>query len=607
MDRPLVRVKGRYASQFSAEVFLNENPLLEQMLRLEPRLSEARTSLWQWLDRTRYKEYDRELRRTLHPLELVVVRDCLRALWLITSSRKEKYAGFSVTQALWEVARGIPRPDLSPAFWAEIIHLCRGAYGKSKIYRKLQKKRVDYLEGREAARERSHELDAMWRRVQACFDRYPHGLQQDVAGRRQRNRARILAALRASEEQWCDWRWQLRHVARNLRHIEQLVPLSPEERQCIETAGAAGLPFGVTPFYLSLMDEQPGRGDDHAVRAQVFPDEDYIAEMTAGHRRREQASDFMLERDTSPVDLITRRYLSIVIFKPYNTCPQICVYCQRNWEIDDVLDHRALAGPAAISRAIQWIHEHTAINEVLITGGDPLTLSDRRLSDIIGRVAAIDHVQRIRIGSRIPVTLPMRIDDALADLLASFRAPGRREIALVTHVEHGYELTVELIDAVERLRRCGIGVYNQLVFTFENSRRFEAALLRRQLRLVGIDPYYTFNMKGKGETAHFRVPMARLLQEQAEEARLLSGLERTDEAVYNVPRLGKNYLRAAQHRDIIGILSDGRRVYEFHPWEKRTMLQEVFVIPDVAILPYLERLEANGEDPRDYESIWYYF
>jgi len=201
----------------------------------------------------------------------------------------------------------------------------------------------------------------------------------------------------------------------------------------------------------------------------------------------------------------------------------------------------------------------------------------------------------------------MRITEDLAEMLASFRKPGLREIALVTHVEHAYEVTPEMVEAVDRLKRRGINVYNQMVFTFENSRRFEAALLRKMLRLAGIDPYYTFNMKGKEETEKLRVPMARLLQEQKEEARLLSGLDRTDEAVYNVPRLGKNYLRAAQHRDLIGILPDGRRVYEFHPWEKKMILQETFVIPDVPILSYLEKLEARGEDPRDYESIWYYF
>jgi lysine 2,3-aminomutase len=358
---------------------------------------------------------------------------------------------------------------------------------------------------------------------------------------------------------------------------------------------------------MSLMDNTTDRSADHAVRAQVFPERNYVKQMSAHRGEREYAFDFMLERDTSPIELITRRYATIVIFKPYNTCPQICVYCQRNWEIDDVLDHRALADSETIKRAIDWIRDHPAITEVLMTGGDPLVLSNDRLGELLKQLADIDHIQRIRIGSRIPVTLPMRITEDLTEMLASFRTPGRREVALVTHVEHAYEVTPEMVEAVDRLKRRGISVYNQMVFNFENSRRFEAALLRKMLRLAGIDPYYTFNMKGKEETERLHVPMARLLQEQKEEARLFSGLERTDEAVYNVPRLGKNYLRAAQHRDLIGILPDGRRVYEFHPWEKQMMLQEIFVMPDVPILSYLEKLDARGEDLLDYESIWYYY
>lgn len=97
------------------------------------------------------------------------------------------------------------------------------------------------------------------------------------------------------------------------------------------------------------------------------------------------------------------------------------------------------------------------------------------------------------------------------------------------------------------------------------------------------------------------------MQEQQEEARLLPGLCRTDEAVYNVPGLGKNHLRALQHRDLISILPDGRRVYEFHPWEKKIGERQGYVGTDVSILEYLERLAASGEDPADYASIWYYF
>jgi lysine 2,3-aminomutase len=126
------------------------------------------------------------------------------------------------------------------------------------------------------------------------------------------------------------------------------------------------------------------------------------------------------------------------------------------------------------------------------------------------------------------------------------------------------------------------------------------------LRRCGIDPYYTFLPKGKDETRGYRVPIARLLQEQKEEARLLPGSRRTDEPVYNLPGLGKNYLRALQHRDLLSVLPDGSRLYEFHPWEKNVVRRDTYVGADVPILDYLQRLAAIGEDTRDYGSIWYY-
>jgi lysine 2,3-aminomutase len=103
------------------------------------------------------------------------------------------------------------------------------------------------------------------------------------------------------------------------------------------------------------------------------------------------------------------------------------------------------------------------------------------------------------------------------------------------------------------------------------------------------------------------VPIARLLQEQQEEARLLPGSVRTDEIVFNVPRLGKNYLRASQNRDVISILPDGRRVYEFHPWEKKLSLMDTYVYTDVSIHSYMERLREAGEDLDEYSTIWYYY
>ena len=161
--------------------------------------------------------------------------------------------------------------------------------------------------------------------------------------------------------------------------------------------------------------------------------------------------------------------------------------------------------------------------------------------------------------------------------------------------------------AVQKFRRNGMSVYNQAVFTIENSRRYELVALRKNLRLIGVDPYYTFNTKGKEETKSFRVPMARLQQEIKEDVRISPGTVRTDEPVYNVPKLGKNYIRAQQHHSLLTILPNGRRVYEFHPWEKNLSLVDTYIDIDVSINDYLKELKKRGENLDDYKSIWYYY
>ena len=234
-------------------------------------------------------------------------------------------------------------------------------------------------------------------------------------------------------------------------------------------------------------------------------------------------------------------------------------------------------------------------------------MKDSQLKNILDVMASKKHIYRIRIGSRTPVVLPMRFTDRLVNLLAAYHEPPRREIALVTHFEHSYEITPEALEAVQKLRKAGIGVYNQQVYTVENSRRFETAKLRRDLKSIGVDPYYTFNMKGKEETSRYMVPIARILQELKEEARLLPGLDRTDEPVFNVPKLGKNHLRAGQDRRLVMILPDGSRVYEFHPWEKNITPIPPYNYVDVPIYDYLEELAARGENIRDYRTIWFYY
>jgi lysine 2,3-aminomutase len=539
---------------------------------------------------------------------IIRVRDCANALQSILRRRSDHLAGFSVAKAILDISHNRARPDLSPAFYADLLHVLLGVQGRGPGEALADVLlTASSLKGRDAAVERSRQLDLLWSEVNRKLVSYAHGLEEGVIRRRAERRDKILGVFGASMAEWNDWRWQIRNIVRDPEKLERLVSLPAEALQAVQEARQRRLPFGITPYYLSLMDDDQ-EGHDRAIRAQVLPPMHYVEKVSEMRGRDSSCLDFMREEDTSPVDLVTRRYPAILILKPFNSCPQICVYCQRNWEIEDAMAKGAFAGTDEIESAIQWIEAHPAIHEVLITGGDPFAMDDNVLERILQRVAGIPAVERIRIGTRTIVTMPMRITDKLAEILRSVRRPGRREIGVVTHVQHAYELTPDVLEAVERLRGRGIPVYNQLVYTFYVSRRFEAAALRRRLRLMGIDPYYTFNTKGKDETVAYRVPIARLLQEQKEEARLLPGLSRTDEAVFNVPGLGKNYLRAKQNRDLLSILPDGSRVYEFHPWEKNiSETNQTYVAQDVPILEYLERLEEHGESAEEYSTIWYYY
>ena len=543
------------------------------------------------------------------PLEWILVRDAISVFRTILSPRSERLVGYSFLQYIHDLLykenlKEIERP--SPDFFAELEHLFRGLMGKSGIY--PDKAPIfSRHEGKKAAKLRSTDLSRMARGAQRHLDRYPCGLDNSAIRKRSTNKSRILTYFNATEQEWNDWKWQTRHIIRNAETLKSLVKLNDEEYEAVVLARENRIPFGITPYYLSLLDYQADGKNDYAIRAQVIPPLNYVKKLKELRGKNETSMDFMLERNTSPIEGITRRYPMIVILKPILTCPQICVYCQRNWEIEDVYSPSAALSREKLDAAIQWIADTPEIREVLVTGGDPLLLSNSKIEYLLRKLSRIEHVERIRIGTRTPVTMPQRMTDSLIRIISRFHAPGKREILIVTHFEHSYEITPQSMNAVQKFLRNGIKVYNQLVFTRYNSRKFEAAALRLKLCLIGVTPYYTFNTKGKEETDDYRAPIPRLLQEQQEEARLLPGSARTDEIVFNVPGLGKNYLRAVQHRDVISLLPDGRRVYEFHPWEKKLHLANTYVYTDVSIYKYLKRLKAMGENTSLYRTIWYYY
>jgi lysine 2,3-aminomutase len=562
-------------------------------------LGEARRELYRAATEAQYRASE----GTAPDPRAHVIRDSARALRSMLTERADHLAGFSVAQALFDIGLDRHRDDLGPGFHAEMVHLWSGLQGR--FTPRLFAPAPD--PDSEGPEELATDLDSLWETAQTYMVRYEDGLSSEAVARRAARREAIQSVIGGTDADWLFWEWQTRHTLRRTDDVAAVVRLSRSERNGLLEAECHRMPFGVTPYYASLMDEE-GNGRDRSIRAQVLPPA-HVAQAW-GNTVAEQgrmAMDFMEEGSTSPLPLVTRRYPAVAVLKPFRACPQVCVYCQRNWELAEVMSPDALAPWGQIEEACRWIESHPAIRELLITGGDPLALDDRDLERILRRVDSMSQLDVIRIGTRTPVTLPMRITNQVADLLGGLRRPGSRDVMVMTHIQHPYEVTPELVGAVNRLRARGMGIYNQLVYTFHVSRRFEATRLRMLLRRVGVDPYYTFVPKAKPELDEYRVPIARLLQEQKEEARLLPGTRRTDEAVYNIPRLGKSHLRAAQHRDLVSVLPNGSRVYEFHPWEKNIVPREPHIGVDVPILDYLQRLEAAGEDPEDYGTIWHYF
>ena len=545
--------------------------------------------------------------------DYVLFKEVIRTLKNLISPRNERIAGTSALEHIWQAAIN-GDSDVSDDFIAEFIHFFKALKMKADVYPSrlmegIEIPNFDQYEGRAAGRMRSDYLDRMAERMDRYLKRHNSGLDPWIAAKRDENRRRILDYLGSSKDDWEDWHWQFRNVFKDLRgleSIESLIQLETRHKEAIKLALENHVPFGVTPYYLHLMDIEPS-DQDYAVRRQVFPPLSYVQNMIAHRKDKKWAFDFMKEADTSPVDLITRRYPRVAIIKPYESCPQICVYCQRNWEISSPLMASALASREKIDAALQWFSEHEGMMDVLLTGGDPLVMDDSMIEGILSRLSEIPHIKSIRVATRTPATVPQRITPELCEAMAQYQELGRRNLCLVTHFMHPYEVTPETVAAIKRIKATGIEVYNQQVFTFANSRKFETSALRVVLKQIGVDPYYTFNMKGKTEMEEYSVPIARILQERKEEARLLPVIFRTDEPVFNVPGLGKDHLRAWQNHELIAITPEGRRMYSFLPWEKNIAQVKPYIYTDVSIYRYLERLKDRGEDPEDYRSIWYYY
>ncbi len=292
-------------------------------------------------------------------------------------------------------------------------------------------------------------------------------------------------------EQWDSWHWQHQNRLRRPADFDGVFDLSDDERRGF-AQGAERFHVAITPHYAALMD-----GDDpHCpIRRQALP---------AGAELREypfELADPLGEERYMPVPGLTHRYPDRALLYVTHHCPVYCRHCTRKRKVSNP---ETAASKTQLEAGIRYIADTPAIRDVIVSGGDPLTLSDERLDHILGSLRQIPHLDVIRVGTRNPVTLPQRITDGLADVL---RRHG--PIYVNTHFNHPAELCRQSIRALQRLvdARCVVG--NQMVLLRGiNDDASTVMTLNRGLLRHGCRPYYILQCDMARGITHFRTPLS---------------------------------------------------------------------------------------------------
>lgn len=295
-----------------------------------------------------------------------------------------------------------------------------------------------------------------------------------------------------SEEDWNDWHWQVRNRIETLDELKKYVCLTPEEEDGVRES-LKTLRMAITPYYLSLIDPE----DPHdPVRKQAIP--------TAQELIRSEADllDPLHEDEDSPVPGLTHRYPDRVLFLITDMCSMYCRHCTRRRFAGQKDD----ASPTErIDKCIEYIARTPQVRDVLLSGGDALLVSDKRLEYIISRLREIPHVEIIRIGSRTPVVLPQRITPELVQMLSKYHP-----IWLNTHFNHPNEVTPESKAACERLANAGVPLGNQSVLLRGiNDCTTVMKRLVHELVKIRVRPYYIYVCDLSQGIGHFRTPVSK--------------------------------------------------------------------------------------------------
>lgn len=533
--------------------------------------------------------------------------------------------------------------------------------------------------------------------------RWPDGLNEQVRAIREANKERIMALLVRKIEHrpassgryvfpegcseaeklgwvrrwWGEARFHLSMAVKSATELNRMLDgtLSGETLRIYQQAQEKGIPVFVTPYYLSLLNPTGKGYDDAAIRSYVIYSSRLVE--TFGGIRAWEREDIVEEGKPNVAGWllpgghnIHRRYPEVAILIPDTmgrACGGLCASCQRmydfqsrrlNFELEKLKPKENWN--TRLRKLMDYFEHDTQIRDILITGGDALMSRNATLRNILDAVCKMAvrkrqanlsrpdgekyaELQRVRLGTRLPVYLPMRVDDELLDILRDFRQKaaeaGITQLFVQTHFQSPLEVTPESREAIRRILSTGWAVTNQLVYNVAASRRGHTAKLRKVLNSLGVICYYTFTVKGFEENYEVFAPNARSLQESAEEKawgrlapeaehdflEILDGAPNkavavrqfcaahdvpflaTDRSVLNLPGIGKSMSFA-----LVGVDAKGRRILRFdHDRTRRhspiiDRVHEVYIRENKPVYRYLLQLQDMGEDMGEYETLWAY-
>jgi lysine 2,3-aminomutase len=293
------------------------------------------------------------------------------------------------------------------------------------------------------------------------------------------------------DEKWLDWRWQMSNRLDNFDELDAVIQLTKSEKTALQSKGLFRV--DITPYFASLIDPQD---PNCPVRKQVIPTDREMVPFQS------MMADSLSEDKHSPVPGLVHRYPDRVLMLVTTQCASYCRYCTRSRIVGDPTQTFSRKD---FDAQIEYIENTPQIRDVLLSGGDPMVLAPKLLQMILERLRAIPHVEILRIGSRVPVFLPMRVTDEFCDMISQYHP-----FYLNIHVNHPKEITPELASACDRLTRAGVPLGNQSVLLagVNDSVHIQRKLVHDLVK-IRVRPYYLYQCDLVEGSGHMRTTVAK--------------------------------------------------------------------------------------------------